>query len=184
MVYICYNIQVTTLSKQTFKTFLINKQFQLWSIYALTFFVPFIFKQPQLLIGSVVNLLLIFTISKFGIKKTLPLIFLPSLASLLNGTLFSTFTPYLLYMIPFIAIANLIFILSFKYIKIRYLRIVIPALLKASFLFSCAYILVNTIHIPQIFLTTMGEIQFFTAIIGGILVEVLIGINKTTKSVV
>lgn len=167
------------LQKHTLKNILRSEELRLTVIYIIAFLVPFLFKQPQIIIGSLVNFLLIFSVSQFEIKKTLPLIFVPSLASLLSGTLFGTFTPYLLYMIPFIACANLILILSFKYVKIKYLRVIISSLLKASFLFSCAYILVNTIHIPQIFLTTMGAMQFFTALIGGLLAEFLL-IAKTS----
>lgn len=156
------------------KIFLLNRNVQLTTIYILAFLIPLILKQPQILIGSLINLLLLFSIAKFETKKILPLIFIPSVASLLNGVLLETFTPYLIYMIPFIAIANLIFMLSFKYIKVKYLRVLLSSLLKASFLFSCAYIFVNTIHIPQIFLTTMGEIQFLTALIGGTLAELLL----------
>ncbi len=166
------------LNKQTLRTFLLNENIQITIIYAAAFLVPFLFKQPQLLIGSVINFFLILSISRFGIKRILPLVFIPSISSLLSGVLFGTFTPYLIYMIPFIATANLIYVLSFKYIKIKVLRVVLSALLKASFLFSCAYILVNTLHIPQIFLTTMGAMQFFTAIIGGIVGEILIAKSK------
>ncbi len=169
------------LSIDTIKKLLLDKKLQLIGVYSLAFLVPFIFRQPQLLIGSIVNFILIFSISRFETKKIIPLIFIPSIASLLSGTLFGTFTPYLLYIIPFIATANLIFILSFKYIKIKYLRVIFSALIKASFLFSCAYILVNTLHIPQIFLTTMGEIQFLTAIIGALLFEVMFSKSVTVK---
>ncbi len=162
------------LNKQSLKAFLLNENIQIALIYSIAFCVPFLFKQPQLLIGSIINFLLILSISRFEIKKIVPLIFIPSISSLLNGVLFGTFTPYLIYMIPFIAIGNLIYVLSFKYSRSKFLRVILSALLKASFLFSSAYILVNTLHIPQIFLTTMGAIQLFTAIIGGILGEILI----------
>lgn len=162
------------LQKQTFTSILRSERFQLTAIYFIAFLVPFLFKQPQILIGSIINFILIFSVSHFDTKKILPLIFVPSISSLLSGVLFGAFTPYLIYMIPLIAIANLIYILAFRYVRIKYIRIVISALLKACFLFSCAYILVNMLHIPQIFLTTMGTIQFLTAIIGGISAEFIL----------
>jgi hypothetical protein len=162
------------LSKQTLKAFLLNENTQIALIYLIAFCVPFLFKQPQLLIGSIVNFLLILSVARFGIKKIIPLVFIPSISSFLNGVLFGTFTPYLIYMIPFIAMGNLIYVFSFKYSRSKFIRVILSSLLKASFLFSCTYILVNTLHIPQIFLTTMGAIQLFTALVGGIFAEILI----------
>lgn len=166
------------LQKQTLKSILLNENIQLSVVYVLAFTIPFILKQPQLLIGSIINFILIYSISKYDLKKILPLLFVPSIATLLNGVLFGTFTIYLVYLIPFIAISNLIYVLSFKYIHIKYLGIMAASLVKACFLFSCAYILFNTIHIPEIFLTTMGIIQLYTALIGGILASIIINSKK------
>lgn len=162
------------LQKENLKQILFNEKFQLTVVYILAFSIPFIFKQPQLLIGSIINFILVFSVSKYGLKKIIPVLFLPSLASFLNGVLFGVLTPYLLYLMPFIVLSNLILVLTVKYIKIKYLNVGIAALLKACFLFSAAYILFNTIHIPEIFLTTMGLIQLYTALIGGILASLFI----------
>lgn len=167
------------LQKQNFKQWLLNERIQLLGIYLLSFTIPLIIKQPQLVIGSIINFILIFSISKYGLKKIFPLLFLPSLASFLNGVLFGVFTPYLLYLIPFIILSNLILVLTVKYVKIKYLNIGIASLLKACFLFSATYILFNTIHIPEIFLTTMGIIQLYTALIGGFLASLFITFKKS-----
>ena len=166
------------IQQQEIKNILLSEKLQLAGIYLLAFSIPFLLKQPQLLIGSVMNFILIFSISKYGIKKMVPVLFLPSIASLLNGVLFDHFTAYLVYLIPFIVISNLIYVLTFKYLKVKYLNVSIAALLKACFLFSCAYILFNTIHIPEIFLTTMGLIQLYTALIGGLFASVLLNFKK------
>jgi uncharacterized membrane protein YfhO len=100
------------------------------------------------------------------------------MATFLNGVLFGHFTVYILYLIPFIILSNLIFVLSFKYIKMKYLNVAIAALLKACFLFSAAYILFNTIHIPELFLTSMGLIQLYTALVGGTLASLFITSKK------
>jgi len=167
------------LQNQKLKQLLLNETLQLSVVYILAFTVPFIFKQPQLLIGSIINFILVFSISKYGIKKIIPILFLPSLASFLNGVLFGAFTPYLLYLIPFIVLSNLIFVLTFKYAKIKYLNVGVAALLKACFLFLATYILFQTIHIPEIFLTTMGLIQLYTALIGGALASLFITSKKS-----
>jgi hypothetical protein len=167
------------LQKQNLKQILLNEKLQFTAIYVLAFTVPFIFKQPQLLIGSIINFILIFSISRYGLKKVIPLLFFPSLASFLNGILFGVFTPYLLSLIPFIVLSNLILVLTIKYVKIKYLNVGIAALLKSCFLFSAAYILFQTIHIPEIFLTTMGLLQLYTALIGGILASLFITFKKS-----
>jgi len=140
--------------------------------------VPFIFKQPQIVIGSLINFLLILSVSNFPFRKILPIVILPSLATLLNGVLFGTFTIYIIYLVPIIAIANAIFMLSFKYIKVELLRVLIATLLKVSFLFSLAYLLFSWGILPEIFLTTMGVVQFFTALIGGVLAQILLNQAK------
>ena len=166
------------LQKQTLTNILKSEKFQLSAIYSIALLVPFLFKQPQMLIGSIVNFLLIFSISQFNTKKIIPLLFVPSISSLLSGVLFGTFTPYLIFVIPFIAIANLIFILAFKFIKYRYLRILISAILKASFLFSCTYIISRFVYIPDIFFATMGIMQLITALIGASSFEILSSFSK------
>jgi len=167
------------LQKENIKQILLSEKLQLLVVYILAFTVPFIFKQPQLLIGSIINFILIFSISKFGLKKIIPVLFLPSLASFLNGVLFGVFTPYLLYLMPFIVLSNLILVLTIKYVKMKYLNVVIATLLKTCFLFSAAYILFSTIHLPEIFLTTMGLIQLYTALIGGALASLFITFKKS-----
>jgi len=165
------------LKKQTLKEIFLSENIQLIGISVIAFAVPFFFKQPQIVIGSIINFLLIMAVSKYEIKKILPILFLPSIASLLSGVLFGTFTLYLVYLIPFIVLSNLIYILSFKYIHIKYLNTFLGALLKACFLFSCAYILFDSIHIPEIFLTTMGIVQFYTALIGGITASIFLSLK-------
>lgn len=162
------------LHKQTLRQFVLNENIQITVISLLSFTIPFLLKQPQIMIGSVVNFILIYSISHYSLKKIFPVLFLPSIATLLNGVLFGSFTIYLVYLIPFIIISNLIYVMAYKYVKIGYLNVITASLLKACFLFSCAYILFNTVHIPEIFLTTMGAIQLYTALIGGVLAQTLI----------
>jgi len=166
------------LHKQTLKQLLIDENIQITLLSLTAFLVPFILKQPQLLIGSIINFILIFSISRYDLKKIIPILFLPSIATFLNGVLFGSFTVYLAYLLPFIILSNLIYILAFKYITYKYVNIFCASLLKACFLFSSAYILFNTIHIPEIFLTTMGLVQLYTALIGGILASMLITSKK------
>ena len=166
------------IQKHALTNILANKTLQLALIYTSAFLVPFILKQPQIIIGAIINFILITAVSSFEIKQILPLLFLPSISTLLNGVIFGTFTPYLIYLIPLIAVANLIYVLSYKYIHFKYANVFLASILKACFLFSVVYILFNTIHIPEIFLTTMGTIQLYTALLGGIFAQVLLNLKK------
>jgi hypothetical protein len=148
--------------------FLANKYFQLSMLYTLAFLAPFLLKTPQLLTGTLINFLLILSISQFKFKNVLPVLILPSLSVYTFGLIFGGASTFLLYLIPFITIANGIYVLSYKQIKTEFLNILLASILKASFLFLSTYILVKTVGIPQTFLTAMGITQLLTALLGGL----------------
>ena len=143
--------------------------------YSLTaFLIPMLLSHPQYLVGTVVNFLLI--ISAMNIKgyKLLPVIVTPSLGALIHGALFGPFTVFLIYMIPFIWIGNIILVYSFKYFKLNkkinyWTVLLIGSVLKAGFLFLMAYILYYLNLVPALFLTVMSTIQLITVISGGII---------------
>jgi hypothetical protein len=146
-----------------------NREMILYSAIAFSF--PFFLPKFQLLLGSVVNTTLVLSAFYLKGKNVLPLIFLPSIGTLLNGVLFGPFTPYLLYLLPFIWIGNALLIGGIKlfYIKLGLnynLSSIISIAAKTSFLFASAYILFSLNIIPQAFLIAMGLIQVITATIG------------------
>ena len=155
-----------------------NETVQLSLLYFLAFSIPFILKGPQLLVGSLINFLLLTGFSSFKYKKILPILFLPSLASYVYGVLFGSATNFLLYLIPFIAIANGIYVYIYKKFNNSSVAIVLASFLKAIFLFGCTYILFKTIGLPSVFLTSMGVIQFYTALIGGITAHMVISSKR------
>lgn len=160
-------------------SFLENKYLQISLFYILAFSIPFLLRGPQLLVGSSVNFLFILAISQYKFKEIAPALLLPSVASYSYGLLFGGATNFLLYLIPVITIANAIYVLSFKNIETKYVNVLAAAALKALFLFGCTYILVNTIGLPELFLTAMGITQFITASAGGLLASMVINIpNK------
>ena len=139
----------------------------------IAFFTPFFIGHPQLLVGTVVNATLI--LSSLSLKRNflLPVIFMPSIAVLSRGLIFGPFTIFLLYFIPFIWIGNFIFTMFFKgmYIKNKtnyFITLLSGSFAKALFLFMVALLLFKLNLIPEIFLKTMGILQFTTAILGGI----------------
>jgi len=152
-----------------------------YSLLTLSFFIPFLISGPQLLTGSVVNALLFLFVSKTYSKKFLPIIVLPSLGALLNGVVFGTFTPFLLYFLPFIWISNFILVESFQYCfhkKSFAMGVVGSSIIKSLFLFTIAFVFTTTKFVPQIFLQAMGIFQLGTALLGGAIAFGISNINS------
>ena len=145
----------------------------------IAFFVPFLFGHPQLLVGTIVNATLI--VSSLSLKRNflMPIIFMPSIAVLSRGIIFGPFTIFLIYFIPFIWFGNFMLAMFFKglYLKNKtnyFITLISAGFAKAIFLFLTAFVLFNLNLVPEIFLTTMGIIQFTTAILGGIAAFIVI----------
>ena len=134
---------------------------------------PLLIPKPQILLGTLINALFIFSVTRFGLKKTLPLLLVPSLLSYTQGLLFGSSTIFLLYLIPFIAISN--FALVYLYIKIKlpYVNILISASIKALILYCAVLLLMKLTNMPQAFLQAMGMIQFITALLGTMVVTLV-----------
>jgi len=143
-------------------------------VYSLiSFFIPLVLKQPQLLVGTVVNAMLILAALNLKGKNVLPIIMLPSMAVAAGGYLFGGFTAYFIYLIPFIWLSNTILVLAFKYFKLQknnnfFLTLGISSVAKAGFLFGITFLLVSLSIVPEMFLTAMGMFQLVTAVTGGI----------------
>jgi hypothetical protein len=140
------------------------------SMYAMiAFFTPFFLVQSQLLTGVIVNMMLITGALYSKGKEMLPLIFLPSIATLSRGLLFGEMTMYLLYMLPFIWIGNAILVYSVKSLHLKqkkefFKSAAFGSALKATFLLVCAGVLLTIGLVPESFLVAFGIIQLFTAI--------------------
>jgi len=152
-----------------FKELILNEKLQLGVLSLSLFAIPFFFKSPQLVIGTIVNFLLVLSFSKFGLKRMFLAFFLPSIATYLSGTIFGGATVFLLYIMPFIILSNFLYTFLFQKIKVKGLNILISSGSKAMFLFLSAFVLYKTVGLPALFLTTMGMTQFFTAFMGGTL---------------
>ena len=152
----------------------------------IVFFVPFFIGHPQLLVGTIVNATLI--LSSLYLKRNflLPIIFMPSIAVLSRGLIFGPFTIFLFYFIPFIWIGNFILTLFFKglYLKNKtnyFVTLLSGSFAKALFLFMIALLLFKLNLIPEIFLKTMGILQFTTAILGGMAAFAIIKSREKIK---
>ena len=131
--------------------------------------VPIFFGHPQILVGVIVNLILIYIAVNFRKHALLPAIFLPSLAALARGVLFGPFTIYLAIFAPFIWIGNAIFIMAIRYFLMknlwRIVTFIVSSGLKAGFLAGITLILMQFVKIPPVFLQAMGVLQLLTALI-------------------
>jgi len=143
------------------------------------FFIPFLLGGPQLLVGSVVNLLLIFIALNYkNYAMIIPMVMLPSIAACLNWLIFGSFTIFLVYMMPAIRLGNFILVYAIQHIKTQRLWILIWWILKTLFLFVVAYILIKLWILPAIFLKAMGVMQLVTVMIAGAVAFSFIRLSK------
>lgn len=141
------------------------------------FSIPFFIAGPQLITGSIVNSLLFIAVSKLPIKRLFPIVVLPSLGAFLRGVLFGPLTIFLFYFLPFIWIGNAILMFVFSFLKGKtpiLVRIVISAGVKSLFLFAVANLYFKFHIVPKVFLSSMGLIQLETAILGGLLAQIVL----------
>lgn len=161
---------------------LLNKQFEILKLekfqlvitYSLTILLPLLIPKPQILLGTLINALFIFSVTRFGLKRTIPLLLVPSILSYTQGLLFGSSTIFLLYLIPFITISNFALIYLYSKIKLPYVNILISASIKALILYCAVLLLMKLTNMPGAFLQAMGMIQFITTILGSTLVTFLL----------
>jgi hypothetical protein len=143
------------------------------------FAVPFFLWGPQLLVGSIVNLLLILVALKYkNYAMIIPMVMLPSIATSLRGLVFWPFTIFLVYMMPAIWLGNFILVYVIQHIKTQRLGILVWWILKTIFLFLIAYILIKLWVLPAIFLKAMGIFQLITVMIAGVIYTSFIKLFK------
>lgn len=138
----------------------------------LSFAVPFLLSSSQPVTGTVVNAALFLSAVLLPTRLYLPLLVLPSLATVSRGLVFGPLTPFLIYFLPVIWLGNAVLVFSFKkfYLKLGYFpSVVVSAVFKSLLLFLSAQIYFNLHLVPLVFLTTMGGMQIITAILGGLL---------------
>lgn len=127
--------------------------------------IPFFLSQNQLLTGTIVNACLFFS-SKFKTKKyQLPLIFLPSLATLSRGLIFGSLTSFLIVFLPFIWLGNYLLILTYE----KKGNIFFSAFSKYLLLYLTARLFFSFGLVPRLFLSSMGLYQLITALLGGLI---------------
>lgn len=144
-------------------------------IYAVvSFTIPFIVGYPQLLVGSIVNTILVLAALNLKTSHWLPIAVLPSLGVLARGLVWGPFMFYLVILLPFIWIANMLFIGMIQYFitqkQFRYWTgLLMASVVKASALGLVAVALFSFDLIPLPVLVFLSLLQLITALIGGIL---------------
>lgn len=136
---------------------------------------PFFLFQSQFLLGTVVNMMLISGALYAKGREMLPLIFLPSVAVLAKGVLFGPLTIYLLFMLPFIWLANAALVYTIKLMHFKNRKNIFTSMayagtLKALALLTSAALLFSMGIVPVEFLMTFGLWQLVTAITAAIII--------------
>ena len=162
-----FNMQYV-LKKEVVNEF-VKENLELFIYSSICFFLPLFLGHPQILVGIVVNTSLVLAALRLKTKQLLPVIIMPAFGALSRGILFGPFTIYLLYLIPFIWISNALLVYFVKRMNKKIFGLSMGALIKSSFLFLAALLLVKLSVIPAIFLVAMGPTQLLTAVSGGTL---------------
>jgi len=149
-------------------------------VYCIGFSIPLLISQPQLITGAIVNSLFFIAAEKLDKKVLYPILILPSLGAVLHGVLFGPQTIFLFYFLPFIWIGNYLQVNVFSFTKKQnyLIRVFSSALVKYLLLFIAANIYYRAHIVPQLFITSMGAIQFVTACLGGFLAYFILRLLK------
>jgi riboflavin transporter len=148
-------------------------------------------QMPQMITGVIINMILILAADRLGTNKAMLLGMITPIIAAFSGVLPIT----LMAMIPFIAVANAVFVSSYNILagKNRMLAVAAAAVLKFCFLYAAVNLLllrpltvfdgkIYSVGVSQAVAFMMGWPQLVTALIGGTLaVGILTSMNKFSK---
>ena len=137
----------------------------------------------QLIVGSVVNTVLVISaLNLKGWSKTIFVVTMPSVSTILSGYVFKSASPLMTYMIPAIWVGNFLLVFSYKYIvalkeKNYFLGALVGIISKVIVIFGFFMILKAFGVFPEKVAVNlqkaMGLIQLITASIGSIIAFVI-----------
>ncbi|QQS44383.1 hypothetical protein IPM65_02165 [Candidatus Roizmanbacteria bacterium] len=148
-----------------------------------SFLIPLLVSGPQWLTGTLVNFLLFAFVSELPKKNILPIVVLPSLGAVAHGVLFGSYTPFLLYFLPFIWLGNFVLVSTYKAISRSvspFVGVLLGSTAKVVIMYAAALIYFQLSIVPSLFLTAMGMMQFYTALAGGTLLIIVRNFIKST----
>lgn len=137
----------------------------------------------QIIVGSIVNTALIITaLNLKGWSKTIFVVTMPSVSTILSGYVFKSASPLMTYMIPAIWVGNFLLVFSYKYIvalkeKNYFLGALVGIISKVIVIFGFFMILKAFGVFPEKVAVNlqkaMGLIQLITASIGSVIAFVI-----------
>ena len=149
----------------------------------LSFLIPLVFGHipgatAQIITGTLINALLIYSAISLNIVLTLPVILMPVFGVLAGGMLFGENTSLIQLLIGWIWLGNTTIVLFTKVFSniiksftAKVIIIPIIAILKAGIIYTGTIIAINKGFIPDpaitLVKTAMGPMQFITALLGG-----------------
>ena len=166
----------------TFLAQLINTIFGAESIIA---------SNSQLIVGSVVNTVLVISaLNLKGWSKTIFVVTMPSISTIMSGYVFKSASVYMVWMIPAIWIGNFALIFAFKYIMLAkdknyFLAAILGIIVKVSIIFSFFMILKAFNIFPEKLVSNlqkaMSITQLITASIGCLIAFVIYKLEKVKQ---
>jgi len=137
----------------------------------------------QMITGTLVNFILFSSVVLLGRKVALSFCVFPSVISLASGLLPFVLAP----VVPFIALSNAVLVLSFDFLRKKnsYFAVAAASLLKFLFLWSASSLVLSMFNKPVAdkVALMMGYPQFFTALAGGVLATLFLGIINKKKEI-
>ncbi|MFZ3057783.1 MAG: hypothetical protein WA092_01925 [Minisyncoccales bacterium] len=132
----------------------------------------------QIITGTIVNASLLIGVVLLGMRGAILLCFLPSLISLMTGSLAMVMAP----MVPFIIIGNVSLVYIFNLLRKKnfFLGLIPAALIKFSFLFLVSNFLISFFikqPVADKIAVMMSYPQLITALLGGVVAYLVIGIK-------
>lgn len=167
----------------TFLAQLINTFFGAGSVIA---------NNSQIIVGTVVNTILVISaLNLKGWNKTIFVVTMPSISTIMSGYVFKTASIYMVWMIPAIWLGNFVLILSFKYIMIKrnssyFIAAIIGIIGKVAIIFGI-FMLLKLFNIFPVKMISnlqkaMSLIQLITATLGSLFAFVIYKLeNKKEK---
>ena len=145
----------------------------------------------QLIVGSIVNTVLVVTaLNLKGWTKTLFVVTMPSISTILSGYVFKSASVYMTWMIPAIWVGNFALVFAFKYIMLEkeknyFLAALIGIVCKVAIIFG-AFMVLKALNIfPEKLVSNlqnaMSMIQLITATIGSIIAFAIYKIEKAKE---
>lgn len=145
----------------------------------------------QIIVGSVVNTLLVVSaLNLKGWTKTIFVVTMPSISTILSGYVFKSASVFMVYMIPAIWLGNFVLIYAFKYITLKknknyFLSAIIGIVCKVVIIYAFFNIL-NSFNIFPAKLVTnlqkaMGLTQAITATIGCLIAYIVYRSEKSEE---